>query len=385
MTDMIHVLKKKINAPERLLDILKENFSGFPLELFINKIKNNKTSKFRANYSDTVKEFALTLYFYSPKAYKYLKNIDFYLPNQSTLRKWVSSFNCAPGFLEEVFLYLKENVQDKPFLKDVNLVFDSMSIRKQVIYDHNKGKNFGYVDLGNDIKAEDPETLASEALVFQVVSLKGNFKSAVGYFFINRISSEVLSKLVKMCIVKLYNTGINVHNVTFDGTHVNVSALKKLGCQFPEKPFFNLKVNNANIQICVMLDACHMVKLARNTLADKTTIQSEHGTVDFKYLKRLNTLQTKDGLSLANKLSDKHIFYANRKMNVKVAAQTLSSSVANALEFLLNKKHPDFVDCIATIEYIRVIDRLFDYFNSRDPYGQRFKGPIKKKQFSKRC
>lgn len=107
-----------------------------------------------------------------------------------------------------------------------------------------------------------------------------------------------------------------------------------------------------------------MLKLARNTLADKKTITSIHGIVNFKYIQCLNTLQKEQGLNLANKLADKHIFYNNRKMNVKIAAQILSSGVADALQFLQNKNHPDFVGCGPTIEFIRVTDRSFDFLNS---------------------
>ena len=240
-------------------------------------------------------------------------------------------------FLEEIFIYLKEKVQSKPHLQHVNLVFDAMSIRKQVIYDPREGKNFGYVNLGNDIKVNEHETLASEALVFQIVALRGNFKCAVGYFFIDKISSEILSKLIKMCIIKLYESGIHVHNVTFDGTSTNINAVTKLGCELPEKPFFNVKINKENVTVCVMLDASHMIKLARNTLADKGTLLSTDGVIDFKYIQRLNTLQKEQGLKFANSLSDIHIHYGNRKMNVKIAAQTLSASVADAIEFLMYK------------------------------------------------
>ena len=121
-------------------------------------------------------------------------------------------------FSDFVYSVTIENVQSKPHLQHVNLVFDDMSIRKQVIYDPREGKNFGYVNLGNDIKVNEHETLAIEALVFQIVALRGNFKCAVGYFFVDKISSEILSKLIKMCIIKLYESGIHVHNVTFDGT-----------------------------------------------------------------------------------------------------------------------------------------------------------------------
>lgn len=113
-------------------------------------------------------------------------------------------------------------------LKHVNLVFEAMSIRKQVIYDHNKGKNFGYFNLGNEVNS-DSETLAPEASVFQIVALRGNFKCAVGYFFIDKIKSEVLAKLVNICVFKLLEVGVQVHNVTFDGTSSNLTAVKNLG------------------------------------------------------------------------------------------------------------------------------------------------------------
>ena len=47
-------------------------------------------------------------------------------------------------------------------------------------------------------------------------------------------------------------------------------------------------------------------------------------------------------------------------MNVKIAAQTLSSSVADALEFLMNIGHPELKDASGTIQFLRIIDRIFD-------------------------
>ena len=60
-------------------------------------------------------------------------------------------------------------------------------------------------------------------------------------------------------------------------------------------------------------------------------------------------------------------------MNVKIAAQTLSSSVADAIQYLMEVGHPDCVDATGTIRFIRVIDQLFDLLNSRSPYAKGFK------------
>ena len=63
-------------------------------------------------------------------------------------------------------------------------------------------------------------------------------------------------------------------------------------------------------------------------------------------------------------------------MNVKVAAQTLSSSVADAMEYLMKSGHPNFADAKGTIRFIRIIDQLFDLLNSRNPFGKGFKKPL---------
>ena len=76
------------------------------------------------------------------------------------------------------------------------------------------------------------------------------------------------------------------------------------------------------------------------------------------------------------KLSKGHIEFQRRKMNVKVAAQTLSSSVADAIEFLMKSGHPDFADAHGTIFFIRTVDQLFDLLNSRSPFGKGFTKPL---------
>ena len=51
-------------------------------------------------------------------------------------------------------------------------------------------------------------------------------------------------------------------------------------------------------------------------------------------------------------------------------AQTFSSSVADALQYLLNTKHPKFLDAKPTIIFIRNMDDIFDILNARNPRGK---------------
>ena len=98
-----------------------------------------------------------------------------------------------------------------------------------------------------------------------------------------------------------------------------------------------------------------------------------------QYLIELKKLQGAKGLRLANKLRSAHINWKQQKMKVNLAAQALSSSVANALEFCEGKlKLPQFQGCGPTGKFIRVFDRLFYIVNSRNPLARNFKAPIRK-------
>ena len=122
-----------------------------------------------------------------------------------------------------------------------------------------------------------------------------------------------------------------------------------------------------------------MLKLARNALAHLDSIIDEENRItEWKYFKSLNTFQESEGFTLANKLSLKHVKFKTHKMNVKLAAQTLSSSVADAIEFLdFSTKLEDFQHSSGTFKFVRTIGRLLDILNSRNPLGNGFKQPLR--------
>ena len=82
-------------------------------------------------------------------------------------------------------------------------------------------------------------------------------------------------------------------------------------------------------------------------------------------------------MQLINLMSD--IFSGpGSKMKVKLAAQTLSASVANALEFCSqNLNIIKFKDSSATVKFIRTVDQLFDVLNSRNPLAKGYKSPLR--------
>lgn len=108
-----------------------------------------------------------------------------------------------------------------------------------------------------------------------------------------------------------------------------------------------------------MPDGCHNVKLARNALGDLKVIHSLQGQVKWAYIVNLHQLQKHLTLKLANKISSAHVNWKANPMKVKLAAQTLSSSTATALEFLQNWDVEDFKECDATIDFLRSFAKGF--------------------------
>lgn len=58
-------------------DILLDKFDGMCAEMFKNQLKNSNTQPKGRRYSTEIKEFALTLHYYSPKAYAFCRLVCF--------------------------------------------------------------------------------------------------------------------------------------------------------------------------------------------------------------------------------------------------------------------------------------------------------------------
>lgn len=119
-----------------------------------------------------------------------------------------------------------------------------------------------------------------------------------------------------------------------------------------------------------------MIKLARNSLADKGAFKINNSIIEWQYIKALSNLQSNIGIRFANKLISLHLNYRNNIMKVRLAVQTLSSGAADAIEYLKNRRDMQFQGIESTIYLIRQIDRLFDILNSRISFSKGFKSPI---------
>ena len=238
-----------------------------------------------------------------------------------------------------------------------------MAIRKHVSWDGEKFR--GYVDLGNDVEEDDSAPVAKDALVLMAVSVNNTWKVPCGYFFVDGLSGAERANLVKVCIKKLHDAGVDVVSLTCDGPSCHIKMLTELGaCLKPVnlQPYFVHPLNK-NKKVHLLLDVCHMLKLIRNTLGEGGVLMDKDGNkVYWQYIIALHKLQDEEGLRLGNKLKLAHIQWWQQKMKANLAAQAFSSSVADAIEYCTNTpKLPQFQGSEATVQFIRLFYRLFLY------------------------
>ena len=166
---LLQEVKDKNMINNGQLQLLKMNFGENTLTLIENELKASKSEKRGHRYSDDLKQFAVTLHFYSAQAYEFLREY-LHLPHPSTIRQWSASLNCQPGFLSEVIDHLKQEAEDNEFMKHCTLMLDAMALKKEIVYDPKYGKYSGFVDCGNFLPTSD-DSLATEALVFMAVGV----------------------------------------------------------------------------------------------------------------------------------------------------------------------------------------------------------------------
>lgn len=110
---LINDLSKRNKASEECILLLKQ-YDEFQMEIFNRMVKNTGTKNFNHDkYPPELRAFAITLHFYSPKAYTYVRNkFNLALPHPRVIRSWYSTVNAYSGFSQEAFrsLTLKSEI-----------------------------------------------------------------------------------------------------------------------------------------------------------------------------------------------------------------------------------------------------------------------------------
>lgn len=321
-------------------------------------------------YNPNVRNFALVLSLKSKSAYKWIrKKVSNRLPAVRTLRTWNanSNANCSTesGFNSQTISTLKVLADKKKAIEKelyVSLSYDEVSIRQHVQWIHSAKQFNGFV---NYAKRDDDEVpVANYALFFLVTLVESGESMIFAYFLIKYLNAIEKSELIKNVIGEINNTGCYLLSIAFDGLPTNFSACERLGASFDIenfKPFIDDSINSK--KICIILDPPHCIKLIRNCLAAKKSLTDEN--IDPICWLFFENLVSAKGDLVSHKMTRKHIDFHSNKMNVKIAAQTLSFSVANSMELLLKSGANLFARATGTIIFTKNFNKAFDIFNSK--------------------
>ena len=128
MKQLMEDLKEKRPVSNQQHQLLAHNFEGVSKHLYTDQARNAKYgNKHLSWYSLETKQFAVTLHYYSPKAYDLVHKL-LALPHPSSICSWAASVNCEPGFLCDIVKLLGSMVQNKSSASDVVLIIDAMSL-----------------------------------------------------------------------------------------------------------------------------------------------------------------------------------------------------------------------------------------------------------------
>lgn len=335
------------------------------------------------SYDEDVRAFGLTLHFYSPRAYNYVRDkFNNNLPCISTIRNWYSSLNASPGFTTESFDVLRkranENVSSKLYC---NLMCDEMAIRRHAQWNSSKNKFDGFVDIGRTSENEDNLPLAKDALVYLISGIVNDFKIPIGYFLTNGLNGHERAALLNEALIRLNEIGVEVICITFDGLPANFTMCRLLGADFDSGKGYISDPVQPQRKIYVILDPPHMLKLTRNCIGTRNLIDSDGGVIQWKYIRMVYEAQKSLPWNLGNKLTKSHMEWDRKKLSVRLAAETLSNSVADSMEFL-KQECDEFKHVDATVKFIRIINDIFDIMNSTKTIGSiGFKRPISKSTY----
>lgn len=127
---------------------------------------------------------------------------------------------------------------------------------------------------------------------------------SIAYFFTDKVDAQVQAQLINFAINLCFEYGIKIWNITCDGTSTNIRTLEIFGCKINVDNSANMRTYffhpNRKCKILAILDPPHMIKLARNTIADYKEIISDKGLIQWEYVKKLYELQTEITVKFKN-------------------------------------------------------------------------------------
>ncbi|RVE39984.1 hypothetical protein evm_015366, partial [Chilo suppressalis] len=315
------------------------------------------------------KLFALTLWKQSPKGYRLLEKM-FALPNKRTLERLSGKIDFECGINKNIIDHIKETIKGWDIKKKLcSLVFDEVALTPRLIYNENKDKINGFVEIGEERK----QKFADHALVFMVRGICSSWRQSIAYYFCaGTVSAAELQNILKQIIPRIFETGLVLLALVCDQGSTFRScfkSMKKDTAQFrsTQGRHQDNTIHVAGCDLFIFHDPPHLLKGIRNNFIEKDILfQDKRAT--WRDIIYVYDLDNKSGHTRAlPKITAEHVDPKKiRKMKVKTAAQVLSARTAAMLNYT-HAVHKQLNNCTETMDTTAAVvlffDELFDSIN----------------------
>ncbi|XP_078489093.1 uncharacterized protein LOC144746139 [Ciona intestinalis] len=321
-------------------------------------------SETKVKYHPEIIRFALSLQSKSNIAYEQLRGI-LRLPSKRTLYDYRNVFSNTTGINQYIIdALLKQSKEGKHHEKFVYLVMDEMKIRENLVFKPTTNEIIGFTDC----TTTSENLLAKYMLVVYVKSCSGNISRALGFYPTETAKGFHLVSIFWAAVESLeVKCDLKVVAAVCDGSTNNKNFFKLLAPDEQHKIPNPFTVDSRNIFL--LTDPPHLIKTARNCLyGSKPNGPRLMQRPPFKdYIMWNHFVQTAEmdignDLHCLPKLNTNHVYLTPfSKMNVSIAAQTLSRSVS------LELKNKGFH---STSEYCLMFNRFFDLMNTTSNFSK---------------
>ncbi|XP_036346865.1 uncharacterized protein LOC118756197, partial [Rhagoletis pomonella] len=331
-----------------------------------------------SSYTDTEKTLAQNINYMSTKAYNFMRDdLKFSLPHKKSLLRWRPIKYVSPGIDFKVIENLKYVVSEmSPTERFCEILFDEISIKKDLVYNKSRDIIDGFVDIGDGNRDLN---VADKCCFFMVKAIAADWKYVLSYYMVKggMSASNLLESLTEN-IKTVEGLGLSVKAIVCDQGPTNVRLFKLLNVS-AENPFF---IFNSN-KIHCLYDYCHLIKSVRNNLL-KHDLKTVDGIASGKVIRQLYSVDKANvNFKVCPKLTASHIYPNNfEKMSVSRATQLLSNSVAAGIDMaqkqgLLGSDEYTLKCAKPTQLFVKRMNDLFDELdckrlNNKNP----LKGPI---------
>ena len=141
---------------------------------------------------------------------------------------------------------------------------------------------------------EEQDSIATNALVVMAVGLKMPWfhDHPIAYFLVDHFNAEMQAHIIKEAINLLTEAGLDIHGITFTGCAKNLSTARLPGCNLNNLDGSFKHPSRPGKVLYIILDVCHMLKLARNCLGDIKLFFTDDGNViSWQYIAELLNVQ----------------------------------------------------------------------------------------------